>query len=68
MNNSLEQALAVLEQLPPDRQQALGEAFLESATRALIEQKISEGEASVESEGASPASDVFHRLTARYGG
>ncbi|WP_281017730.1 MULTISPECIES: hypothetical protein [unclassified Minwuia] len=68
MNSSLTEALAVIEQLPADRQQALGEAFLETATRALIEQKIAEGEASVEAEGTAPAEDVFRRLTARYGG
>jgi|GEM_PF-3311118 len=68
MNSSLTEALAVIEQLPADRQEALGEAFLETATRALIEQKIAEGEASVEAEGTAPAEDVFRRLTARYGG
>ncbi len=68
MNNRLTEALAVVEQLPLDRQEALAESFLEAATRALIEQKIAEGEASIESDGATPAEEVFQRLTARYGG
>jgi len=67
MNSRLTEALAVAEQLLPERQEALGKAFLESATRALIEQQIAEGEASLASDGAAPAEAVFRRLTARYG-
>lgn len=68
MNTRLAEALAVVEQLPSEKHEACGKAFLESATRVLIDQKIVPGEESFGTAGGESAEAVFHRLTARYDG
>jgi hypothetical protein len=67
MTTKLAQALATVSRLPEHRQDELAAALLESATRALIEEKIAAGEASYAANGGSSAQDVFDRLAARYG-
>ena len=66
MTTKLKQAMAAIERLPQERQDEIAAALLETATRAMIDEKIAAGEASYAQSGGTPAADVFARLIRKY--
>jgi hypothetical protein len=67
MTPKLSKAVEAVEKLPKAQQDALADALLEAATRAMIDESIAAGEASFAQHGGIPPEKIFERLIAKYG-
>lgn len=66
MTPKLTRAVEAVGQLPRARQDELADAILEAATRAMIDDSIAAGEASLAKHGGQSPAEVFDRLLAKY--